>query len=247
MGGGGMTVFDLWGIEYLRIIGAELCGNVGPLASLATGPRGLLGSFLSEGSLGLVIAATSLLHSGTEDEPPGAPSIANLTEDCLTSLLFDNVLGILNPIEAFAVTDLPMNNLCDTRLLRPRDDLVLDPRHSFEEPGNSEESAESMSGENSGLKALGVSGNVWLLSERADSGVCTVEASCAPAERSKEISQEDPGLAESARCLDRRVPLRSAKTMLSSRSGLEGGLGEPDRLGKPPLVNPDEMSALSGN
>ncbi len=90
------------------------------------------------------------------------------------------------------MTDLPIKSLCDTRLLRPRNDLVMDARHSFEESGNTEERAESFV-ENTGLKALGVSGNVWVLPERADNGVCTREASCAPVEMSKDISPDDPG------------------------------------------------------
>lgn len=170
-------------------VGVDLCGNIGPKTSLAIGPRGLIGPLSSEGSLGLVVAATPSLYSGTEDEP--ASSTVNLVEDCLANLLFDNFLWVLNPIEALAVTDLPIKNLCDTRLLRPRNDLAKDPRHSFEESGNGEKRAESMLGENSGLK-VGVSGNVWLLSERADSGVCAREASCAPVERSIENSPDDP-------------------------------------------------------
>lgn len=142
---------------------------------------------------------------------------------------------------AFAVTDLPIKNFCDTRRLRPRNDLDLRP--CFEEPENGEGRAEFMFGENTGLYALGVSGNVWLLPERADSGTCTPKASRDPG--STEIPPNAPGQAENARCLDSRVPLPSAMRMLSSRSGLEG-LGEPDRVGKPPLVKADEMAALSG-
>lgn len=123
------------------------------------------------------------------------------------------------------MTDLLIEDFCDTRLLRLRNDLGIGPRLSFEESGNSEDRAESMFGESAGLKALGVSGNVWVL------GVCSREASCAAGP--VEISLD-------TRCSDRRVLLRPAMTMLSSRSGLRGRLGEPDRLGKPLLVNADE-------
>lgn len=96
---------------------------------------------------------------------------------------------------------------------------------------------------NTGLYALGVSGNVWLLPERADSGTCAPEASCDSG--STVIPLDDPVLAENACRLESRVPLPSAMMMPSSRSGL-GGLGELDRLWKPPPVNADEIAALSG-
>jgi hypothetical protein len=136
------------GFDWLRDIDPNHCGYVGPKGSLATDPLWITGSLLREGSPGLVVAATALLHSGTDDEPPGAPSTANLAEDSLASLLFDNFfdnfLWSLNPIEAFAVTDLLIKLFCDTRLLRLRN--VTDPRHSFEElaSGNGECRAESM-------------------------------------------------------------------------------------------------------
>lgn len=104
-----MLALVLWGFECLRNI--NLCENAGPKTSLATGPRGSIGSLLSEGSPGLVVVATSSLQSGTEDEPPEASSTANLAEGCLASLLLDNFLWALNPIEAFAVTDLPTKSL----------------------------------------------------------------------------------------------------------------------------------------
>lgn len=217
-------VLILCDFEWSRDIGID---DVGPKTSSTTGSRGLIGSLESEGSLGLVVAVRFLLHPGTE---AGASSTADLV-DCLADFVLANFLWVLNPIVVFAVTDLPIENFCDTRL-RPRNDLVMDLRPSFEEPGNGEGRAEFMFGDNTGLKALGVSGNVWLLPERADGGERTPEVSCDP------VSTEIP---------DDLVPLllRSAMIMLSSRSGL-GGPDEPDRLGKPALVNADEMAALSG-
>jgi hypothetical protein len=150
--------------------------DVGPKAS--PDPRRIFGSSVREGSLGLVVAVTSSLSPGTEGEPPGALSTANLAKDCLDSLAFDKFLWVLNTIVAFAVAGLAIKHFCDTRRLRPCNDLDLRP--SFEEPGNGKGCLEFMFGESIGLYALGVSGNVWLLPERADSGPRTPEASRDP-------------------------------------------------------------------
>lgn len=231
-GGGGMMALVLRGFEWSRDVSLDLCRDIRPTVSLDTGETG---SSLTEGSLGWVVAATASLDSGSEGDPPAASSAANLTEDCLASLLFedfldDTFLWALNFIEALAVTDLLIKDFCDTRILRPRNDPAMDSRDSFEVSENCKDRARSMFRENTGLKALGVSGNVWS-PERTDSDESTREPSCAP------VSIEIP---PDIGCLDRRVPLRSAMIKLSSRSGLGLRERELDRLGKPSLVNADE-------
>lgn len=85
--------------------------DVGPKTSPTTGPCGLFGSWVSEGSRGLVVAVTSSLRPGTKDKPPGALSTEDLVEDCLVSLVFDKYFWVLKTIVAFA---LPIKYFCDT-------------------------------------------------------------------------------------------------------------------------------------
>lgn len=223
-------------IEWSRDIDID---GTGLKTSSTTGPRGLIGSLESKDSPGLVVAVRFLLRSGTE---AGASSTADLGDDCLVDFIFANFLWVLNPIVVFTMTDLPIKSFCDTRRLWPCNDLIVDLRPSFEQPGNGERRAGLMFGDSTGLKALGVSGNVWLIPERADGGECTPKSSRDPV--STEIL-DDLGCAKGAWRLDLPLPLRSAMTMLSSRSGL-GRPDEPDRLAEPALVNADGMAALSG-
>lgn len=181
--GAGVIGLIHWSFKWLRGINVD---DVGPKISPTTGPPGLIKSGASEGSLGLVVAVMVLLHPGREDELPRSSSTAVLSKDCLASFAFDNFLQVLDPTVVFA--DLPIKNFCDTRRLRPRTDLV---RTSFVEPENGEGRREFMFGEDTGLKARGVSGNVWLHPERADSGEYVPEVSRDPV--STEILPDDLG------------------------------------------------------
>jgi hypothetical protein len=172
----------------------------------------------------------------TEESDDGIARVRLPVDDRFSLLLHDIFRAAFVPIDVLFEADLPEMNFCDPRLLQRCRVLVTNACCRVEE---SRIDKARPHGENIGLKTGGVSGNVWLVPEVGTVDILSLEV-WRSARMPIRISSDNLFSTVTESHSRHLLPLPSARTMLSSRSGLEG------ELEKLELVGVDGWTAVSG-